>query len=596
MENNRFKRINPFRKLDPFDTHLTASDTEQSKKDHETKPKLFSPPDVGATEVDEQKEIDEDSRVNRKNKVTSFANEFTSMLNNHSLSNSEYKGTQENQEQKITQDSSYEQVEEDSIQDDEWRKERNPFKGDFVSILEESVDQSSKEDKYHSTEYTDSDEEDSKQVSSNESNNKHSFVEEFTKMLDLDEHGNNEAEETDKELSDNSTDDSNEKQDIDGLLEGKEQLHDSNEFTKEFTTELESEHAKEWQERNNKVDYTNHLEDSNEDGVLFPYFEDDQEDLSEDEFIPDMNFIKILEENYGKAEDVSECVSPYVGEQLEDNSNEEEVHQGSDKDEFSGYDDFDHVDEIQQEMISMLEANDGDESSIQFMEDVIEYFDEMEGHHSFPLDRFLQLLMSIYCSEEQIGCLDYRGDNSGKIDHKQNEHCHCEKNPSVIAKLPATLAYVNLDLDFFDTIELYSQITKVQNINWSVTSLKSIARLPSNIIFFRGVIHLEIEYESNGSFYTMKIPLKWNKNVDVSWVVPPELAEEYEEEYTFEANELSTHQQTYQKPAPPIFHDLQGVNGTWQYDLDSSTQTNVLQLNGSVTLSINLFQPQYLTL
>ncbi len=569
MENNSFKRINPFRKPDPFEANSDVDNHKRSmfseRKDSKTSPKLFSPPEVGDTELLEEDEEtkesgnEDDSKPNERSSVSSFVKEFTSMLNESSLSDSESQEHENapwhTQGQESLQESS--KFEEKTSKNDEWRKRRNPFKDEFTWMLEkdDEIDNSKEDEReYENLSATQSSEKD---VSS--------FVDTFTDMLGFDD-----SKQENEKIFQHSDE-----------IERKKELHEENTSTEEFLPVLKNDRAEHWEKDANEPASCNNIEQQEEISHVhntFHHFgEDSYEEEEQNEFHSKNDFISMLEEDFGEEE----------AEGLTVDENQE----------IEAYHDYDYPEAIQQEMLSMLEeTNESTESSWHFMEDVIEYFDEMEENYSFPLERFLKLLMSIYCFDEEAEW-DYDKEeqyspNNDDLDVTDQEDLYREET-SVQVKLPVTLANLNVEVNILETIDLYSQIADIQSVTWSVGSLQSTVLIPSSTVFITGVFQVKIEFDRASSIQSIRIPIQWEKSVDVSWLVFPVLAEEYENEYTFEEDDLVTHYESYKKPALPIDHELKENQFIWNYDLESSTQPNLLHLNGTATLCISLTQPQY---
>ncbi|QHE52621.1 hypothetical protein [Pontibacillus sp. HMF3514] len=719
-----FKRINPFRRSSQIENGASHSNRRNfsEKFDAEARPKLFSPPEVVDKElkdVQHEQEINEDeSSLDKEDRVTPFIDEFSSMLNDPSQSYPESKDKRRSSWQEQDQQGIEEQLPEPDEKEtttgkpghDSWRRKMNPFINEFTSMLEvDSSKELEEKDNYSSLESMD----ESTDFDSNHQDDYNSSIlnenlvlekddlyeEEFTRMLEDDKSPQHE----DGEWNEGSIGDfrfSEKTGEDERSNNTNEEVKEEKTFTQEFTSMLEddtTEHGKDTQREShhdepNKfaINEKNQDDEFEEDNLskqkftslLEEEFAEDHEttqldeaenehdcnmesmeeglytDQSEDKITLENSVYndEIHEDNPFKEEFTSMLKSPeqmenesfesensyveYSGEtdevkdpiphnssNLDESGSEEwseafyqsDVEVESDdcfegrfqeefeediNDEVTGLDEYekgDYAESLQDEMLSMLEETDNDpDSSLQFMEDVIEYFDEVEDNREFPLERFLKFLMKVYCSEVEYDPPDYKDaeeqDKTREDKVKDSPENFCKEEASTIVKLPVTLASIKLEIDILDTINIPTQITNLNNIKWSISSLKSSVLLPSSTIFFKGIVDVELEYEgqdSKSSIQTTQIPIKWEKVVDVTWMTSPELAESYEKEYVFNGKDSSIHLESYQKLAHEIDHDLKDVHCIWHYN---SNQANQLQLNGMATLLIELSQDQYISL
>ncbi|WP_197063092.1 hypothetical protein [Pontibacillus marinus] len=615
MENkySEFKKINPFRRSSRVgneSNHMNKRRTNfPNRLDSETKPTLFSPPEVVDKEYKNEPFVSSDSEVeSSEERVSSFIDEFSSMLDIPSLS---YSGSMDDMEtslwQEQEQDEGKEENEEETEEESfstrsdhvERRNKRNPFINEFTAMLEEysgsEIDDEEDDNSFEEERVEDYQDQNENFAAPNPFQDgsleqENPFVNEFTTMLDNEQSVHDEEEKTDVNLEEATIDDSSDESDknndsINEVYEDEEIEEES--FHNDFTSILEEDSAEEQSEE--YTDEGNNEEDQNDEIQEGTPFQEE--------------FTSMLEEGSSLelGDHELEKPEPEIETNVEEDSTDEESEDFDQSDE----EEIDHNESLQQEMLSILEeTDDEDETSLQFMEDVIEYFDEIEDNRSFPLDRFLEFLMNVYCSDESDHVMDIDDEESVEEEEQEEEKIneyHAEdrylEDPSVIVKLPVTLANVKLEVDILKEIELHTPISIIKKIRWSISSLKSKVLLPSSTVFFKGILVVEVEFEGQDtkkSIQSIQFPIEWEKSVDVIWMTTPEKAEEYEKEYTFDGNSHSMHLESYQKLAHEIAHDLKDIQCLWHYDVDRENQPKHLQLNGAVTLLIELSQNQYL--
>lgn len=612
MENkySEFKKINPFRRSSRVGDESNRMNKRRTnfpnRLGSETKPTLFSPPEVVDKEYKNEPIESNDSDVeSSEERGSSFIDEFSSMLDSPSLS---YSGSMDDietslwqeQEQDEGKEENSEQTEDEPFSTrsdyDERRNKRNPFINEFTAMLEEysgnDLDEEESvgvtQDQENFTTYNPSQDEEEEQ------GGEHSFVNEFTAMLDEKQSVHQPEEETVENSGEAAINDSDDEGEDDtdstsGSYED-EEVEEEDSFQNDFTSILEGDSAHEQSE-----EYTDEV--------------NNEEDRNEGENSFKEEFTSMLEDGSSAELGDNEVEQPEQTNVEEDATDEhsEDFDQEDDENELRNLDEeeIDHNESLQQEMLSILEETvDGDETSLQFMEDVIEYFDEIEENRSFPLDRFLEILMNVYCSEESDHVIEIDDEESIEEEEKEDEKINeyhaednCLEDPSVIVKLPVTLANVKLEVDVLKEIDLHTSISSIKNIKWSVSSLKSKVLLPSSTVFFKGVLVVEVEFEgqdTKNSIQSIQFPIDWEKSVNVTWIATPERSEEYEKEYTFDGNSRSMHLESYKKLAHEIEHDLKDVQSIWHYDVDKVNLSNRLQLKATVTLLIDLSQDQFL--
>ncbi|WP_430788254.1 hypothetical protein VBD025_00465 [Virgibacillus flavescens] len=179
------------------------------------------------------------------------------------------------------------------------------------------------------------------------------------------------------------------------------------------------------------------------------------------------------------------------------------------------------------------------------------------------------------------------------------EHCtKVEKNKWV--KLPVLLAKVNFDIDILRSFDFTCSVENVTKIDWSIESLVMRTLLPSNRVFFKGVLIAEVEYvnEKTKMLHTIKLPILWDKVVDVSWITSPEEAVNDQKEYTFQSHghETSTHYEYSQTFADHIEENLRSINFIWHNNSEVQSDSPKLHIEGRANVSIDLLQQQFINL
>jgi hypothetical protein len=176
------------------------------------------------------------------------------------------------------------------------------------------------------------------------------------------------------------------------------------------------------------------------------------------------------------------------------------------------------------------------------------------------------------------------------------------ENRLPIAKLPVLLATADIDLDIFDSFDLPAPITSLTKSDWTVHCLEGRVLLPSTTVFLKGILVADIEYVSDVSTYCMqttKIKLPWKTTTKVDWIYPPLMPSNSHGEYMFQCSggkESGLHREYHEQFAEQVQFELQSISHVWTEELVPQAGTPKLLIQGSASLSINLLQPQYISL
>lgn len=199
-------------------------------------------------------------------------------------------------------------------------------------------------------------------------------------------------------------------------------------------------------------------------------------------------------------------------------------------------------------------------------------------------------------------------EESSNISDDANESCHLTqyKNNSTvdiqkkIVKFPVLLAKADINIDIWDSFDLLKPTTNVTKIEWSSPSLNCQILLPSAILLMNGTLMANIEYvkdDPSHDICILKIPISWEKIENIHWISPPILPNSNQREFLFSSpleNEISIHQTCEQVFADDIEFELRKASFTWHKELSSEKKTSFLHIKGSIQLSIDLLQKQYI--
>jgi hypothetical protein len=209
----------------------------------------------------------------------------------------------------------------------------------------------------------------------------------------------------------------------------------------------------------------------------------------------------------------------------------------------------------------------------------------------------LSILKKIQSMLEESSSEEKLDNNSHKLQIPNMMAALPKKKPLPIVKLPVLLANMEIDIDIFDSYDLFLPLSRITKLDWSVHSLESRVVLPSNTVFLKGVFIADIEYVKEKSTHSSKIQVPWQKTINVDWVYPPLMGSSSQEEFMFDdGNENSIHHQFHEQYADQIQHHLQSMNFIWHEELHLQADTPKLFIQGRAILSIDLLQPQYIDL
>jgi hypothetical protein len=177
-----------------------------------------------------------------------------------------------------------------------------------------------------------------------------------------------------------------------------------------------------------------------------------------------------------------------------------------------------------------------------------------------------------------------------------------QKTRCPIVKLPVLISKLDIDIDIFDELKLLWPITSVMKTEWSIQSLDCFVLLPSTKVFLKGIFVAEINYVNHGlkqTIHTVKIPVFWNKVVNIDWLYQPILSSNKSKEYAFHStstHDISIHREFYQEYSEQIQHELKSVHFVCHEELVHQSENPNLQIQGRAILSIDFFQKQYISL
>lgn len=248
--------------------------------------------------------------------------------------------------------------------------------------------------------------------------------------------------------------------------------------------------------------------------------------------------------------------------------------------------------------------------------------DPQSEQNEFPtiLERISSMLKEVHTAKEQIPILKeeeehsseqdrpYLSEESSIISDDANESCHFTQyknissmdKPKRIVKFPVLLAKEDINTDIWDSFDLLKPAANVTKIEWSSPSLDCQILLPSATLLLNGKIMANIEYVKDGpsrEICVLKIPITWKKIANIHWITPPILPNSNQKEFLFSSpleNEISIHQTYEQVFADDIEFELRNTSITWHKELSSEKKTSFLHIKGSIQLSINILQKQYI--
>lgn len=255
------------------------------------------------------------------------------------------------------------------------------------------------------------------------------------------------------------------------------------------------------------------------------------------------------------------------------------------------YEDLSAIDSLEEDELA-FDREEPNEEADDSLEEATQEEDESLPH-SPPVGE-----KDIVCDEKRMQD-EYKKKNHGYNHPKPDK---IKKDLSPIAKLPVLLAATTIDLDIFDSFDLAVPIGNITKIEWTVHRLEGHVLLPSTTIFLKGVLVADIEYVSDAgshSMQTIKIQVPWKTTTKVDWISPPLMPSKSHEEYMFQCHggeEPSFHREYHEQFSEQIQFHLRQADYTWNEELVSKGGTPKLHIQGNASLSIDLSQPQYVTL
>ncbi|WP_102274321.1 hypothetical protein [Cytobacillus massiliigabonensis] len=169
-----------------------------------------------------------------------------------------------------------------------------------------------------------------------------------------------------------------------------------------------------------------------------------------------------------------------------------------------------------------------------------------------------------------------------------------------IVKFPILLAKVDINTEIWESFDLLKPTVNVTKIEWSSPSFDCHILFPSDTLVLNGTLIANIEYvkdDPSRDICNLKIPISWKKFANIHWISPPILPISNQREFLFSSpleNEISVHQTCEQVFADDIEFELRSTSITWHKEISSEKKTSFLHIKGSIQLSIDLLQKQYI--
>jgi hypothetical protein len=161
-----------------------------------------------------------------------------------------------------------------------------------------------------------------------------------------------------------------------------------------------------------------------------------------------------------------------------------------------------------------------------------------------------------------------------------------------IIKVPVLVAKSHVEIDLFDRLPINVPAKSLKPLEWSVKGLQCRTLLPSNAVFIKGELMTDIALTNNGAMQVLKVPVFFEKTIDLEWLCPPLMPEPNgKREYTFQTeSQLDFHNEFFQHFTEEIFCKLQSIHIIWHDEIGTDES---LEIKGSVILSIDFLQEQY---
>ncbi|WML50095.1 hypothetical protein RCG23_09745 [Neobacillus sp. PS3-34] len=180
---------------------------------------------------------------------------------------------------------------------------------------------------------------------------------------------------------------------------------------------------------------------------------------------------------------------------------------------------------------------------------------------------------------------------------KDKDHVH-----PLIVRIPVLLSLLKVDIDIYDSFNLFVPISSVIKVNWSINSLDCKVLLPTPNVFLKGELIADIEYVKDNvenTLHSIKIIVPYEKVIVAEWLHSPNLPSTHQAEYMFvspDRQEIQYHREFTQQFAEPVYCELHGIQTIWHDELISKDGKPELDVQGKGTLTISLLQSQYVDL
>lgn len=162
-------------------------------------------------------------------------------------------------------------------------------------------------------------------------------------------------------------------------------------------------------------------------------------------------------------------------------------------------------------------------------------------------------------------------------------------------KLPVHLAEVDFEIDIFDIFNLSRSIASVSKVDCSLHSIDVEVLLPSENLFTKGILLLDIDYagkDNCGAMHSVKIHIPWKKIIKVKWVHQPELSWKNSKEYMFTSpigQDPGFHREYSESLTEKINFHLANLHCVWNEQFINNEKVLV---QGTARMQLDLFQKQ----
>ncbi|MCT8138284.1 hypothetical protein H1D32_11300 [Anaerobacillus sp. CMMVII] len=185
------------------------------------------------------------------------------------------------------------------------------------------------------------------------------------------------------------------------------------------------------------------------------------------------------------------------------------------------------------------------------------------------------------------------------LDWKNKINLETKRKQKPIIKVPILLAKVNVDHIINQKLQLSLPTEKIEKTSITVKSYNGHVIPPAKTLFLKGIYTIDVEFTStSGSYHTKKFSIPWETTANIHWLQKPDTEKSKETEFMFQLADgtLSNHYQSEKEYTETINCELSKTKSSWYHDFNPSFVDSRLSINGSVLLSFNLVQFQYIDL